>query len=67
MRSPIITSALAIALAFSGTIAPAVGQTIDRAIAQVEKTGEIDRAIAEGYSLFKEGSKASLAKAIQKF
>ena len=44
MRSHIITSGLAIALAFSGVIAPVVGQPIDRTIAQVDKTSEIDRA-----------------------
>ena len=60
MRSHLITSGLAIALAFSGVIAPAVGQPIDRTIGQVDKTGELERAIAEGVRLGKEGSKESL-------
>ena len=67
MRSNIITSGLAIALAFSGVIAPAMGQPIDRTIAQVDKTSELDRAIAEGFRLFKEGSAESLRKAIGQF
>jgi len=67
MRSHFITSGLAIALAFSGVIAPAMGQPIDRTIAQVEKTSEIDRAIVEGNRLFKEGSAESLRKAIGQF
>ncbi len=67
MRSHIITSGLAIALVFSGVIAPAMGQPIDRTIGQVEKTSEIDRAIAEGLRLFKEGSAESLRKAIGQF
>ena len=67
MRSHIITSGLAIALAFSGPIVPVIGQTIDRTIAQVEKTSELDRAIAEGRRLFKEGSAESLRKAIGQF
>ena len=64
MRSHFITSGLASALAFSGVIVPAMGQPIDRTIAQVDKTSEIDRAIAEGTRLFKEGSAESLRKAI---
>ena len=67
MRSHIITSGLAIALAFSGVIAPVVGQPIDRTIAQVDKTSEIDRAIAEGLRLLQEGSAESLRKAIGQF
>jgi len=67
MRSHIITSGLAIALAFSGVIAPVVGQPIDRTIAQVDKTSELDRAIVEGTRLFKEGSAESLRKAIGQF
>ena len=67
MRSHFITSGLAIALAFSGVIAPGMGQPIDRTIAQAEKTSELDRAIAEGNRLFKEGSAESLRKAIGQF
>ena len=67
MRSHLITSGLAIALAFSGVIAPAVGQPIDRTIGQVDKTGELERAIAEGVRLGKEGSKESLISAIRQF
>ena len=67
MRSHIITSGLAIALAFSGVIAPVVGQPIDWTIAQVDKTSELDRAIAEVTRLFKEGSAESLRKEIGQF
>jgi hypothetical protein len=67
MRSHIITSALAIALAITTPIATAAAQPIDWTIAQVEKTSEIDRAIAEGDRLFQEGSAQSLRKAIVQF
>ena len=67
MRLHFITSGLAIPGAFSGVIAPGMGQPIDRTIAQVDKTSELDRAIAEGNRLFKEGSAESLRKAIGQF
>ena len=67
MRSHLITSGLAIALAFSGVTAPAMGQPIDWTIAQVDKTSELDRAIAEVTRLFKEGSAESLRKEIGQF
>ncbi len=66
MRSHLITSALAIALAFSGPIETAVAQPIDQTIAQ-QQTSELDRAIAEGTRLLKEGSAESLRKAIGQF
>jgi CHAT domain-containing protein/Tfp pilus assembly protein PilF len=46
---------------------PATSQPIARVIAQAAPTNELDKAIAEGFRLFGEGSKASLTAAIQQF
>ena len=67
MRSHIITSALTIVLAVSGSIAPAVGESIAAPAAIQQQTSKIDKAIAEGTRLFKEGSVESLKSAISQF
>ena len=76
MRSYFITSTLTIALAFSGSIVPAVGESIVTPTAAQQQTSEIDRTIAqqptselkrvqsEAERLMKEGSKESLLDAI---
>jgi hypothetical protein len=67
MRLPLITSALMIALAFSGSIVPALAESIVMPTATQQQTSEIDRAINKGTRLFKEGSAESLRKAIVQF
>ena len=67
MRSYFIISALTIALAFSGSIVPAVGESIVTPTAAQQQTSEIDRTIEEGNRLFKEGSAESLRKSIGQF
>lgn len=49
------------------TIAPITAITVAPAMAQSSASNEIDRAIAEGNRLFKEGSAESLRKAIGQF
>ena len=64
MRSYFITSALTIALAFSGSIVPAIGEPIATPTATQQQTSEIDRAIAEGNKLLGKGNADSQKRAI---
>ena len=67
MRSHFITSALTIALAFTGSIVPAVGEPIATPTATQQQTSEIDRAIAEGERFLGKGTTSSYKQSIVSF
>lgn len=67
MRSYFVTSALTIALAFSGSIIPAVGEPILTPAATQQQTSEIDKIIQEAESLSVKERAVSRRKAIVLF
>jgi hypothetical protein len=67
MRSSLIISVITIALAFPGSIVPAVAESIATPTVTQQQMSEVDRLITEGMQLFDEGSAESLRKAIVQF
>jgi tetratricopeptide (TPR) repeat protein len=68
MRSQhFISSILMMTLVVLGRNLPEAGQVIEMSTEKRSQTSELDRAIAEGFRLFKEGSAVSLRKVIGQF